>query len=284
MTTKQLFGTEVLRPSTTPLKSSILDHATVKTTTGSEFGLRNNKGLWPSYNCMDTFIATPMCPEPALTDTGAFKEFAAADWQPAFEFAAQGGVQCSTVGLDEADQLAEIKRVFEANEGKGIEEALLNTRFVETDSDALVQWDAPVDVTPATEVPLYVALALLEGYAATTYAGVPTIHMPRAAAMVLGDRIVWENGLAYTRSGSKIAMGGGYDAEALADGDWTIYATGEVYIERSEEIAIQAWQLAKSLIGSDEPGISSNTVMALVERMFRVSVDCFVAQATGKVW
>jgi len=275
MTTKIIRGDEVTRPDTTPLGSSVLDHATV--VEKSDFGLRNNEGLWPSYNCLDTLVPTPICPDPL----GEFKVFGSAGWVPAFEFAVYGGVQCSTVGLDSADQLAEVNRVFALNEGKGVEQALLANRFV-----VGPLWDAPVNLTPGSAITIQIALAILEGYAAAHYAGVPTIHMPRAAASLLNERIVWDGDKAYTRSGSKVAIGGGYDAEAAPDGTWDLYGTGEVYVERSDEVSVQSWVLPGdgSGLGSDENGLADNTVLALAERMFRVGVDCFAAKVTATVW
>lgn len=293
MTTVQIKGRDIVRPDVTPLTSSVLDHvaAAGNLVTTDQFGRANDEGLWPSYNCLDTLIPTPMCPDPSLTDMGEFKEFSTAGWQPGFTFANQAGVQCSTVGLDVEDQRSELRRVFEANEGKGVEQALLFNRFVATGSDYTtdlgvpVSWEDPVDVTPGTAVSLAIAVALLEGYAAIHYAGVPTLHLPRAAVTLLADRIVWRDGLAYTKAGSKVAIGGGYDGEVIMpDGNWTIYATGEIYVERSETVDISVTNTHKSYLGSDESGISSNTVIALVERMYRVGVDCFVAKATGKVW
>lgn len=293
MTTTQISGTQVTRPSTTPLTSSVLDHASVVTLPEDEsFALRNDEGLWPSYNCMDTLVPTPMCPDPLLSESGGFKTFATAEWQPGFTFAVHGGAQCSAVGLDTEDQKRELARVFAANEGKGVEEALLRNRFVASDSDqttdlgAGVGWEGPVDITPATAISLTTALALLEGYAATVYAGVPTIHMPRAASTILeaSGLIVWNGGKAFTKNGSKVAIGGGYDPDYTDwDGTLDLYATGEIYVERSGMFEFQSWNLQTSHLGSDESGISSNTVVALVERMFRVAVDCFVAKATGKV-
>lgn len=301
MTTVQIDGGEVLRPSTTPVTSTILDHATVLTLGENDesFGLRNEAGLWVSYNCIDTLVPTPFCPDPSLTDTGGFKTFSTAGWIPAFSFALQGGVQCSAVGLDDADQKREIVRVFEHNEGKGVEQALLGNRFVASTDDPedprttrtgqKVEWDAAVDITPSTEPSLLAALALLEGYAATVYAGLPTIHMPRAAATILTGLgvIEWRSGKAFTKSGSKVAIGGGYDPESIAAGTWDgtfdLYATGEVYVEKSALVDIQSWNLQNAYNGSDEPGLDPNTVIALAERMFRVAVDCFVAKATGKV-
>lgn len=278
MTTKIIRGSEVNRPTPDPLTSSVLDHATV--VENAQFGLRNNEGLWPSYNCLDTLVPTAICPDPLAT---TFKTFGTAGWVPGLEFAIYGGAQCSAVGLDVADQKSEVERVFALNEGKGIEQVLLLNRFVATDSDAIVQWDEPVDLTPASDIDLKTALAVLEGYAASVYAGVPTIHMPRVVASLLGERIIWKGNKAYTRSGSKVATGGGYDTAEVPDGAWDLYATGEVYVERSEGISVQTYVIPGDGSGteSDENGISDNTVLALAERMFRVAVDCFVAKATG---
>lgn len=271
------------RPTPTPLKSSILDHATVRDT--ASFGLRNNEGLWPSYNCLDLINEVPFCPD----DSGVSKVFGSADWVPAFEFSAQGGVQCKAVGLDRADQEAEVKRVFTASEGKAVERALLSTRFVAQHTGP-IQWDAPVDLTPVSGptglLSLTVALALLEGFAAANYAGVPTIHMPRAAASMLAAQglIMWTNGLAFTKAGSKIACGGGYD-QGEADGTWDLYATGEVYVERSEEVYFNAVAVPGGpLDGSGDLLVEDNTILALIERLYRVGIDCFSAKATAKVW
>lgn len=282
MSTKILRETGVNRPTPAPLTSSILDHASVDTI--ASFGMRNNEGLWPSYNCLDTLVPTELCPDPM--DGADFKDFQYAGWVPGFEFAVHGGVQCQALGLDAADMESELGRVFAANEGRGVERALLHNRFVATGSDSPVQWEAPQDVTPPVPVPLHVALALLEGYAAQKYAGLPTIHMPRAAASLLNERIVWKDGIAYTRLGSKVAVGGGYDELISLDGTWEMYATGEVYVERSDTVAVRSFVLPGdgSGIGSDQNGLSDNTVIALVERMYRVAIDCFSAKVTGTVW
>lgn len=279
MNVKIIRASEITAPVTSPLTSSVLDHATV--VPNSQFGLRNDEGLWLSYNCIDTLVPTSVCPDPMSVKTFDF-----AEWVPGLTFAMQGGVQCKAVGLDEKRQLAELERVFALNEGKGVEQVLRFNRFVATDSDASVQWAAPVDLNPTANITPQAALALLEGYAASVYAGVPTIHMPRAVASLLGDRITWEGDKAYTRLGSKVAMGGGYDdPTAPAVGEWEMFATGEVYVERSEEFSISSYVLPGdgSGLGSDENGLADNTVIALAERMYRVGVDCFVAKATGSM-
>lgn len=280
MNTQIIRGVEVNRPQTTPLKSTVLDHATV--VENRSFGLRNNDGLWPSYNCLDTLVPTSICPDPTTS-----KSFSTAEWTPAFEFAVHGGVQCKAVGLDVADQKAEVERVFRANEGRGVEQALLGNRFVAAGSDDPSLWDGPVDLS-ASGMTLIGALGALEGYAATVYAGTPTIHMPRAAAIILfgGGALMEEGGKFYTKTGAKVAAGGGYDSEETPTGSYTMYATGEVYVERSEEVSVQTYVIPGdgNGLGSDETGIPDNTVLALAERMFRVAVDCFVAEATGKAW
>lgn len=272
-------GAEVTRPATTPLSSSVLDHAAVEEK--NDFGLRNNKGLWPSYNCLDTLVPTALCPDPVA----GYKEFANGVWIPGFEFAVYGGVQCSAVGLDEADMKAEIARVFDLNAGKGVEQALRLNRFVATTSGDPVQWDAPEDLGTAPSIG--VALAKLEGYAATVYAGEPTLHLPRAAVLLASGLglIVERDGKFFTKTGAKVAAGGGYD-ESAPDGVYDMYATGEVYVERSEQINVSAIVIPGdgSGLGSGENGLADNTVIGLAERMYRVAVDCFVAKVTGTVW
>lgn len=279
-------GTEVNRPTPERLTSSVLDHATVETVTGG-FGYRNDVGLWPSYNCLDLLTPTAMCPDPQVGS----KTFKRAEWQPGFTFAVYGGVECLAVGLDKADQMAETLRVFEASEGKGVEQALLYTRFAtDPGSDEDFDWEPPVDITPpSAALSLTVALAMLEGHAAANYVGLPTIHMPRAAATVLEGAgiVVWRGDKAYTKNGSKVAIGGGYDDETmLASGRWDMFATGEVYVEKSERVEQQVYVIPGdgSGTGSDQNGLSDNTVVSFAERMFRVVIDCYAAKVTATMW
>lgn len=281
----------VTRPTPDSLTSSVLDHARAAGNVVADkdnFGLRNEAGLWPSYNCLDTLVSTALCPDPTED-----KEFAVAPWVPAFGFAVYGAVECNLIGLDRADQVAEIERVFLANEGKGVERALLENRFVAREPDVAgpIQrqggWEAPTDLSPVgVNIDPKVALAILEGYAATVYAGKPTIHMPRAAATILSANglIKWNGALAFTANGSKVAIGGGYDEDDLPlTGRLDMFATGEVYIEMSESISIQVPELTGSA-ASTALGLDPNTSLSLVERAYRAAVDCFVVKATATLW
>lgn len=290
MTAQIIRADEVTRPTTTPLISSILDHATV--VGNAKFGFRNNAGLFDSYNCLDTLVPTPTCASPLMDFE--YKTFSVAGWVPGFEFAVHGGVKCSLMGLDRAEQKSELERVFEINEGKGVEMALLANRFVDNNaapgSDDPVSpyngvWDAPVDLN-TTGATIGGAMAALESYAAGVYAGVPTLHMPRGAVLLaFGAGLVTErDGKFYSKTGAKIAAGGGYDdPDAAWSGAYDLYATGEVYVEKSATVKHSAIVLPGdgSGTGSDENGLGDNTGVALVERMFRAAVDCFVAKATG---
>jgi hypothetical protein len=284
------------RPTPERLTSTVLDHATVKDNV-ERFGMRNEAAMWQSYNCLDTLVPTPLCPDPLVDgETRAPKEFSLAPWVPAFSFAVYGAVQCSAVGLDVEDQKEEVKRIFLLSEGKGVEKALRENRFVarakaDTALISAVQteWEAPEDLTPAAPVSVVVALALLEGYAASIYAGQPTIHMPRAAATLLEGQglITFDGNKARTKNGSKVVIGGGYDdITMLSTGKWDMYATGEVYVEKSKVINVNAYELQgepADTVPSRTP-FDSNTSVALVERAYRAAVDCFVAKATATVW
>jgi hypothetical protein len=194
------------------------------------------------------------------------------------------------------DQEAETKRVFEIAQGKGIERALRDNRFVaftpgsdEPVSPYYGQWVEPEDLTPASAIPLTVALALLEGNAAANYNGLPTIHMPRAAATVLEVRglIVWKGDLAFTKNGSRVAIGGGYDDPVmLASGLWDMYATGEVFIEINDDIKTRTYEVLPGMAdaGSDGNGLLENGVVTMAERMYRAAIDCYVAKVTGKAF
>jgi hypothetical protein len=221
VTTRIIRGAEITAPVPERLKSTLLDHANVVSPEG-DFGLRNDDAIWPSYNSSLHQTLLDFC-------VPSEQEFQGHQWSKGLEFALQAGFKCSAVGLDRALMERETKRIFDATESRGIEAALktrldLNTTF--TLRTLGVAGEAAPDI----------ALALLEGSAHATYAGTPTIHISAFIASLLGsDKIVWEGGKAYTRLGSKVVIGGGYDV-AGQGATSRMYATGEIAIERSDQI------------------------------------------------
>lgn len=291
-------GVQITRPTPEPLTSSVLDHAraagNVQTVSGG-FGYVNNAGVYVSYNCLDLWAPTALCPDPLISESGERKQFDTAIWQPGFTFAVYGGVQCRAIGLDVNDQNAEVRRVFEGAQGKGIERALKGTRFVaqagpgsdDPVSPYFGEWDTPEDITPGASVPLPVALALLEGDAAWNYNGLPTIHMPRAAATILegGGFIKWEGDLAFTKNGSRVAIGGGYDDPAmLATGLWDMYASGDVSIQMKDVIDVRDYEVLPGMDTGSDSSLIENGIISMAERMFRVSLDCYLVKVTGKAF
>lgn len=290
---------EISRPTPSPLTSSVLDHARAVGTAHvitQGFGYTNDAGLWPSYNCMDLLTPTATCANPQGGDDF---EWNAPPWMPGFTFALRGGVQCRAIGLDVADQEAETRRVFERSEGRGIERALVDVRFIasaEPGSDDPVspypgEWDAPEDITPSSGVSLPVALALLEGNAAATYNGLPWIHMPRAASTLLlgSGHLVYRDALLFTKNGSRVAVGGGYDSPGDLDtGLWEMWATGEVYIEMANDIGVHTAHVTPGMfarMGSDDTsGLLENGVITVAQRQYRVALDCLSLSVTGKAF
>jgi hypothetical protein len=177
-----------------------------------------------------------------------------------------------------------MRRVFEANESVGVEKAFMATRFrvsAPGDPEEGDLWDAPVDITPAGgAVDPYVGIALLEGHAASRYAGAPIIHMPRTiGALAWAKADLEQRGdTFFTPQGSKVASGGGYEAlntspagVAAPAGERWMYATGEIALQRGE------------IVVKREMDTTTNEVFVLAERLYVASVDCYTAAVRVKV-
>lgn len=180
-----------------------------------------------------------------------------------------GGVDCKRLGGDDG-VTAKITEVFERRESYGVERVLMETVL-----------QGATDITPSGgAVSAKVGVALLEGHAAGAYAGSPTLHLPRTIASLLaGDQVIEaQGGKLYTRLGSKVAAGGGYDVSNIgpdgtpaAEGTYWLYASGEVVALRSAIIEKDALEVTGSA------GLDSNTTRNLVERAYLVAVDCYTA-------
>lgn len=257
-------------PSVSPLTGGVLDHANVV----EDAAWQNPRGLGLTYNCLSTNVPTELCPEPTTP-----KEFENPGVIEGFQFAVYGGLTCKPFGFNEATGLSEIERVFALKESRGVERALMETRFIagpDDDSGAGVdlRWPAATDITPAGGVSAKVGLALLEGYAVSRYSGQPTLHLPYTVGSLLAGEKTIEpvGGKFFTPLGAKVAVGAGYEfpnsgpdgTEAAAGTRW-LYATGEVMVARSE------------IISNVQMDRSTNDIYALAERRYIVAVDCFAA-------
>lgn len=254
-------------PAVTPLVSGILDHATIV----EGVAWQRPVGLGVSYNCLDTAVPTELCPQPTTP-----KEFSSPASIDGFEFAVYGGISCKPFGFDTDTGLREVERVFGLKESRGVERALMETGFVAGPPfDTGNLWEPAVDLTPVGgAVSPRVALAVLEGYAASIYSGQPTIHAPYTIGALLAGRkaVVSEAGKFYSRVGSKVAIGAGYEfpnsgptgAEAAIGERW-MYVTGEVLVARSETL---------SRVVHDT---TTNDIVALAERRYITAFDCFAA-------
>jgi hypothetical protein len=190
------------------------------------------------------------------------KAFSAPAWVDGVRFAVYAGLLCKPYGFEMDEGLAEARRVFTARESVGVERALMET---------LLQ--GATDLTPGGgPVAPEVGLAILEGDAATAYAGVPTIHAPRSIGSLLMTRTAAhaEGGAFYTEQGAKLASGGGYNATNLspagvapAAGTLWMYATGEVSVARG------------SVTANNPINQYSNEIHVLVERPYVAAIDCY---------
>lgn len=246
-------------PPVTPLRGTLLDVASVS----EDFAWLDGTDLFDSYNCMKFQADATFCAPNSKT----FDQ--AATWQDGIKFAVYGGVACKAVGLDMAHMESEVKRVFESGESTAVERALMEKRFI-----AGTTWAAPVDVNPGGAVAPAVGVALLEGYAASEYVGVPTLHMPRSIASLMArqDALVWEGNVLHTKMGTAVAAGAGYDfpnsgptGAAAAAGEKWLFATGGVLVGRSDSIVRQVM------------AHTDNDVFVLAERGYIAAVDCFTA-------
>lgn len=191
------------------------------------------------------------------------KTFENPEWPEGARFVVYAGTECKRFGESD-DSLNELERVFLARESYGVERGLVETVL-----------QGATDITPSGgAVSAKVGLAMLEGNAATLYAGLPTIHMPRTIASLLaGDKIIEaQGGKLYTQLGAKVASGGGYDASNIDpsgdpadEGTMWLYASGEVLVLRSAVLPRSAFDTV------------NNGNLDLVERVYIVAVDCYTA-------
>lgn len=208
--------------------------------------------------------------QPPSTNTAEVvpvKTFDSPSWPEGQRVVLYGGVECKRFGGEDVreEALAEIRRVFEARESFGVERALLETVL-----------QGAVDITPSLGTPVSprVGLALLEANAAGSYAGLPTLHMPRTIASLLAADTAVESqgGKLYTKLGSKVAAGGGYDYINMGP-DGSFPSNGELWLYASGEVSA----IRGDIIAKDTLDLGSNENLDLVERPYVLAVDCYTA-------
>lgn len=254
-------------PAAERRRSTLLDVASV------EPGINwlDGEGLFESYNALTFGAEANFCAPNAkdLDDQGS--------WQDGFRFAAYGGLTCNPVGMDIEGARAGVRESFSLGESTAVERALMKYRFVANASGGAVpgEWAAPVDLTPAGgAVSPVVGVALLEGYAASVYTGVPTLHLPiTVGSLWLVEAGLEATGSLRTATGSKVVLGAGYDlpntgptGAAAPAGERWIYATGEVLVRQGPDMAVRE---------AVDP--VNNEVVMLAERPYIIAVDTFVA-------
>lgn len=252
---------EITAPSVTPRKGTLLDAATVT----DDYAWMDEAGLFDSYNCL-TFLASPefCAPNDKEFDEGI-------PWQSGFRFGAYGGLTCRSIGLDQARMLSEVTRVFNLGEHVAVEQAFvdrlsLTGAAIPDGVDGEPLWVAPEALTPNATTTTE-ALARLEAHAASSYVGLPTIHMTVSAASYLtgNGRLTWDGNVLRTALGSKVVAGAGYP---LGTTTQDMYATGEVWLGRSEPIIRQVM------------AHTANDVYVLAERAYLLAIDCYAAKIT----
>jgi len=165
-------------------------------------------------------------------------------------FAVYAGVECDLLGSYGAEARARL----ESGEEYTVSRAYAATLAPEfADSGNSLGTFAPGNTVGA--------IAALEQAAATTYGGLPIIHMaPYLASLAVSQRAAFIDpltGLLTTGLGTPIAAGAGYPADRM-------WATGEVHIWRTP---VRTY---------DVPDVRTNTAQTLAERIYVVATDCFI--------
>lgn len=246
--------------------SRLLDVATVQ----DGIAWLEGTGLYRAFNAM-TFLGSAV-----FCDTNDLDLDATPEWVDGFRMAAYGGAICKTIGLDRDEEEREARRAFELGESTAVESALMDVRFSPAeDPDPMALWLAPDDLTPAGgAVTAAEGVALLEGWMARRYVGVPTLHLPVvvASGLVGSTGLTFKGDILRTGMRSKVVAGAGYDEPNVgpdgteaADGEKWIYASGEVFVRRGDVSVVQTVDT------------ETNDNLLLVQRGYVVSVESPVA-------
>jgi hypothetical protein len=238
----------VQAPPITPLRGTLFDAARI--IDGLPIGLMSGvvDDIYESWACLRTFniIADPCAPSNA-------KVFDTVPWASAIYAVGYMGATCKGPGFSYNDGADKLAALYQAIESKTVAQLLMNDVIGVNGTD-LTPGGTPVD--PIT------ALGLLEGHAATYYAGVPTIHMGRGVLAHLCQQLDTSGKTFYTCAGSKVAADGN---------DTRMWVTGEVTVARGELVSVPAMNT------------TTNDMTFLAERAYLISHDCLDAHVSTDV-
>lgn len=214
-----------------------------------------------SENCgIASGLDDPAC---LTAEDRAEKTFGEIDVVSGDPFAVYKGTVCVDIHGDDSEWA---RRGLELSETVAVEQGTMS---------GLLQ--GATDLTPVGgPVSLINGIAALEGYAASNYGGLATLHMPRSVATRALAFEVLENSMDWTittRQGSLVANGGGYELNLGPDGTpaepgtaW-IYVTGMVTVVRAPLVVNRVLGVGEGL----------NVQRALAERMVAVTAECIKA-------
>lgn len=240
-------------------------------------------GSWMlTDNCVVALDAPDYCPppdpvEPKEVTDGRFVSYGTA-------FAGYSLLRCRVPGGDMDDNRA--GRVMSLAEARMVERGTMRQLLAAAASATTTLAE---DITPAAgAVCPELGLALLEGYAARAYGGIPVVHVARSVGSLLGTRgsIIRSGNRLESVQGAWVASGGGYDGPfnlgpagvAPAAGESWMYVTGALVVERgpiidSGNVLVQAAATEPPTIG----GQYVNEFDRMVERAYGVTADCMKA-------
>jgi hypothetical protein len=255
-------ATYPVAPEITPLWGTLLDAAKVQ----DGIAWLDGRDLWVSGGDLKFGYAPVFCGVNSKNlDSNSV------DWVSGFQVGAYGALTCRLIGTTFEEMEEQVREGFASGESTAIERALMDIRFRAAAGDNVGRWATPTDITPAGgAVHPRVGLALLEGRFSALYSGSPTIHMPRnIASLLAATEAIQRNGdVLYTKLGSLIAAGAGYDytnyspaGVASAEMERWVYASGPVYVGRGDMITQRALDQ------------SDNDATVLAERPYIVAVD-----------
>lgn len=276
-------------PPVTPLPYTLMSVADVRDNEPRVlFGVE-----YPTDACVTATEAPEWCATPPVpqTKTPLDGQF----YAESVQFPIYSLMRCRLVGSDLNEERA--SNVLQLNEARGVEAGFMR-HFLAAPTSVPLGTIAAVNVTPVPGTPVCpeLGLALLEGYAAQHYAGLPVIHAGRTVASLMGSRnqIVSDRGALATRLGARVAAGGGYDLTNLAPnggaapaaGTTWMYVTGQVTILRGD-ITTSGLVMGQN-VTAPNIGAYNNEFDVFAERGYAalgecvkaavlVSVDCEVA-------